>query len=96
MPKATLLYEDRQDLPDGGIVEMRIWKLPAPDPERPHGLKYRLFYGRRGRRLIGYDNERGKGDHRHIGSREFPYLFESVEKLIADFLADVAKLRGAA
>lgn len=96
MSKAILLFEDRQDLPDGSIVEMRIWKLPAPDAERPHGLKYSLFYGRDGVRLVGYDNERGKGDHRHIGRREFPYRFETAEKLIAAFLADVAKARGEA
>lgn len=93
MAKAMLLFEDRQDLTDGGIVEMRIWKLPAPNIERPHGLKYSLFYGRDGLRLVGYDNERGKGDHRHIGPREFPYQFETVEKLMADFLADVEKAR---
>lgn len=94
MSKARLLYSDRQDFPDGGIVEMKIWRLPAADAERRHGLKYRLFYGRRGARLVGYDNERGKGDHRHIGEHEYPYCFESVEKLVADFLADVAKARG--
>ena len=79
---------------DGGIVEMKIWKLPESDAERPHGLKYRLFYGHGGIRIVGYDNERGKGDHRHIGRRESAYEFESVEKLIADFLADVARYRG--
>lgn len=94
MSKATLLYSDRQDLPDGGIVEMKIWKLPQPDAERPHGLKYSLFYGLRGVRVVGYDNERGKGDHRHIGAREYSYRFTNVEKLVADFLADVAKQRG--
>ena len=87
-----LLFSDRQDFSDGGIVEMKIWKLPESDAERPHGLKYRLFYGHGGIRIVGYDNERGKGDHRHIGRSA--YEFESVEKLIADFLADVARYRG--
>lgn len=89
-----LLFSDRQDFSDGGIVEMKIWKLPESDAERPHGLKYRPFYGHGGIRIVGYDNERGKGDHRHIGRRESAYEFESVEKLIADFLADVARYRG--
>ena len=89
-----LLFSDRQDFSDGGIVEMKIWKLPESDAERPHGLQYRLFYGHGGIRIVGYDNERGKGDHRHIGRRESAYEFESVEKLIADFLADVARYRG--
>jgi Family of unknown function (DUF6516) len=57
-------------------------------------LKYRLFYGRPGERFVGYDNERGKGDHRHIEGRELRYRFVSVERLIADFLADVEQVRG--
>ncbi len=57
-------------------------------------MKYSLFYGVPGKRIVGYDNERGKGDHRHLGEREEPYLFESPEKLIVDFMADVAKARG--
>ena len=58
-----------------------------------HRLKYSLFYDRDGQRLVGYDNEAGKGDHRHLGDREEPYVFQSVEQLVADFEADVAKLR---
>jgi hypothetical protein len=45
-------------------------------------------------RLVGYDNERGKGDHRHAESREEPYIFTTPEALIATFLADVKILRG--
>ncbi|WP_371418458.1 peptidylprolyl isomerase [Methylocapsa sp. S129] len=40
-------------------------------------------------RQVGYDNERGKGDHRHLDGREFPYTFTSVEELVRDFLSDV-------
>lgn len=43
---------------------------------------------------IGYDNERGKGDHKHLGRSEHPYEFLGWEKLIDDFLADIAALRG--
>ena len=57
-------------------------------------MKYSLFYGVPGKRIVGYDNERGKGDHRHLGEKEEPYLFVSPEMLIADFLADVANARG--
>lgn len=72
---------------------MTIWRLPAASAERPHGLKYSLYYGRNGVRLVGYDNEQGKGDHRHYCDREERYAFTSVEQLIADFLSDVRKLR---
>ena len=87
--KATKLFHDKATLPDGSIVEMTIWQLATINPERPHGLKYSLYYGRADKRLVGYDNERGKGDHKHIGEREMRYRFVSVEQLVADFLADV-------
>ena len=91
MAKAVLLYRDKAVLPDGAIVEMTIWRLPAPDPGRSHGLKYSLFYGRTGERIVGYDNETGKGDHRHYREREEPYAFTDVETLVADFLADLRR-----
>jgi hypothetical protein len=50
--------------------------------------------GRPGVRLIGYDNERGKGNHRHIEGGEEPYAFTTPDALIQDFLADMRKLRG--
>lgn len=94
MSKATLHYRFKRTLPDGAVVEMVFWQLPVADPERPHGFKYRCFYGKNGVRLVGYDNERGKGDHRHLRSTERPYQFEGPEKLIADFLADIRRVRG--
>ncbi len=90
---AVRIYYDKQVLADGAIVEMVIWQLPRKLPGSPHGLKYRLFYGRPGKRLVGYDNESGKGDHRHLGGTEEPYTFTTPEQLIADFLADVRRLR---
>lgn len=92
--KAVLLLRDKYVYADGDIREMTLWRLPEPDPERLHGLKYSLFYGRDGERVIGYDNERGKGDHRHYRDREESYSFESVEQLIHDFQIDVENERG--
>ena len=57
------------------------------------GFKYSLFHGRAGQRLVCYDNEPGKGNHRHYGDREEPYGFISAEQLIADFLSDVRRVR---
>lgn len=88
--KAVRIFYDKALLPDGSIVEMVIWQLPSASPERPHGLKYRLFYGRDGQRIVGYDNERGKGDHKHIQEAELPYFFQSPAKLVADFMHDIA------
>jgi len=72
---------------------MVIWQLPEPTEDRPHGLKYRLVYVRDGERVVGYDNETGKGDHKHLDKRELPYRFENVEKLIDDFYADVRRCK---
>ena len=91
--KATLLFHDKYAYADGEIREMVLWRLPVADSERPHGLKYSLYYGKDGKRIIGYDNERGKGDHRHYGDNEEAYSFESVEKLVQDFQSDVEKER---
>ena len=48
-----------------------------------------------GKCVLRYDNEVGKGDHRHVGTQEMPYVFVSVDQLLDDFLADVAAWKGA-
>jgi hypothetical protein len=92
--KATLLFHQRIDYGDGAIVEMILWRVPAPVRASKHDLKYSLFYGRPGIREIGYDNERDKGDHRHFQGMEAPYAFSTVERLMDDFWSDVRALRG--
>ena len=79
---------------DGTVVEVKVWQVPNAVQGSMHRFKYSLFYGRRGERLVGYDNERGKGDHRHYGPIEEPYEFRSIRQLLADFETDVARLRG--
>jgi Family of unknown function (DUF6516) len=91
---ATPLVFLKRENADGTIIDIKIWQLPERTTERPHGLKYSLFFGRAGERIVGYDNETGKGDHRHYGSREEIYDFESMERLMKDFFADVAKESG--
>ena len=91
---AELLFKDKYVYGDGAIREMIIWRLPDSDAERHHGLKYRLYYGYPCQCLVRYDNERGKGDHRHYGEREETFQWVSVQQLIADFKADIEHLRG--
>lgn len=91
--KARQLYRYR-DSQGAVIVEMVIWQLPAPTRDRPHGLKYRLYCGHGGRCVVRYDNEAGKGEHRHYGRREEPYRFVSLDRLLADFRADCTRLTG--
>ena len=74
------------------IVERRVWVLPEATAERPHRLKYALFCGDAARCLVRYDNETGKGDHRHYGEYEEPYAFTTLETLLEDFQQDVIRL----
>ena len=77
-----LLFRDRYLFDDGAIMEMTIWQVSEPVAASTHRLKYSLFYGYPGKRVIGYDNERGKGDHKHFGDEELDYRFTSVEQLV--------------
>ena len=74
---------------DGAIVEVVVWELPESLPPSQHRYKYRLFYGTPTENRIRYDNERGKGDHRHVGDKEFEYFFRTVDDLLDDFERDV-------
>jgi hypothetical protein len=78
---------------DGSIVEIVIWELAEPLPPSTHRYKYRLYYGAAGVSRVRYDNEHGKGDHRHVGDMEYDYLFSSVEQLLEDFRSDVERWR---
>jgi hypothetical protein len=91
---AELLHRSRFVYADGSLREMVLWKIPRTT-HHPAGLKYRLYYGDTGGYcLVRYDNERGKGDHRHSIDHEEPYQFSNVDTLVADFLADIQRLRG--
>jgi hypothetical protein len=93
--KATLIYRSKLTLQSGLLIEAVIWNVPVPVPPTTHGYKYRLVAIRDGVRLAGYDNERGKGDHQHVGNKEITYTFTTVEQLLADFLRDVKELENA-
>lgn len=93
MTSAVLLSRSKTVLSDGAIVEIVIWKVPTPVPGSAHEYKYRLYYGKNGERIIGFDNERGKGDHCHIGGVEKPYQFANAEILLSDFRREIQKWR---
>ena len=93
MLKAVLIFEDREVLADASIMEMRIWRVPRPVPPSTHQYKYSLFFGYPGERVVGFDNERGKGDHKHIRSVESPYIFRGPRQLIEDFRAAIQAIR---
>ena len=58
-----------------------------------HGFKYRLALVVNGRCVLRYDNEAGKGDHRHVGENEIPYVFTTSQALLDDFWNDVDNWR---
>lgn len=91
---ARLIYREKYIYSDGSIREMVLWQLSPKTLDRPHGFKYRLYYGLEdGTCIVRYDNEAGKGDHKHIKEKEENYRFIDVETLIADFLEDIEKAR---
>jgi hypothetical protein len=94
MPSALLILHRKRVFDDEAVLELTLWRVPNPVRGSAHPFKYSLFYGRPGERTVLYDNEAGKGNHRHFGAREEPYSFVTPEQLIQDFLADVKALRG--
>jgi Family of unknown function (DUF6516) len=91
--KATLITRLKDVTPEGSVIELVVWRVPRPVPPSRHDYKYRAAYVVGGVRIVGFDNERGKGDHYHIGGRERAYTFVSVEQLIEDFIAAVDAAR---
>lgn len=91
--KARLLIRERLSFPDGDLADMVVWRVPEPVPTTTHGFKYRFAYVSGGKRVLGYDNERGKGDHRHTGDAEEPFEFTSVDELLERFATDIEKYR---
>jgi Family of unknown function (DUF6516) len=91
--KAELLLRERRVL-EAGFIEVIVWRLLEPLSGSNHSFKYRLAYVVDGECVLRYDNEAGKGDHRHMGTKQMPYVFVSVDQLLDDFLADVATWKG--
>jgi hypothetical protein len=71
--------------------ELVVWRVPVPLRGSVHHFKYRLALVADGICVLRYDNEAGKGDHRHFGPNEGPYVFSGVRALFQDFDRDVAR-----
>jgi hypothetical protein len=92
--QAELLLDERHVLNETAFAELVVWRVPAPVRGSAHRFRYRLALVVDGACVLRYDNEAGKGDHRHVGTKEMPYVFVSVDQLLDDFLADVATWKG--
>lgn len=89
---ATLVLHRRVVVRVDAFIELKINRVPTPVDGCEHPYKYGLALVVRRQCVLRYDNERGKGDHRHAGATQMPCVFSSVEQLIADFMADVRRL----
>jgi hypothetical protein len=84
--KARLLLREKRILGEDRFAEMVMWQLSAPSVGSPHSYKYRLAFVVDGVCVLRFDNEVGKGDHKHVGQVETPYLFTTAARLVDDFL----------
>jgi hypothetical protein len=85
--KAVPILRGRTRIDDRAFIETVIWRVPEPVPGSTHYFKYRLALVVDDVCVIRFDNETGKGDHRHVGDTEEPYVFTDPETLLADFRA---------
>ncbi|ABB33184.1 hypothetical protein Gmet_2969 [Geobacter metallireducens GS-15] len=90
---AKLLLNERHIISENAFVEMVVWRVPSPLPGSAHGFKYRLALVVDEQCVLRYDNEAGKGDHKHLGEEEMPYSFTSPQDLLDDFWRDVDNRR---
>ena len=89
--KAVQLVGTRIVYSESAFAELVLWRLPKPLEGSAHTFKYRLAFVVRGACVLRYDNEVGKGDHRHFGEKESAYAFTTPDQLIADFQKDIAR-----
>lgn len=90
---AELLLHERHALDADSFVELKVWCVPERVRGPSHSFKYALAYVVGGECVLRYDNEAGKGDHKHIGAAEVAYPFTTPAQLLVDFWADVDSWR---
>ena len=91
--RTDLLLHERRNIAEDRFVELVVWQVAQPVRASKHLFKYRLAFVVEGLCVLRYDNDAGKGDHRHVGAVESPYTFTTPEQLYADFMADVTNWR---
>lgn len=87
--KAVALLDERRIIAENAFVELVVWQVPSPVPGSRHAFKYRLALVVDGVCVLRYDNEAGKGDHKHLGREQRPYRFTTTDQLLEDFWNDV-------
>jgi len=90
-----LLLRERRVLSENSFAEIVIWELPRRLRGSPHRFKYRLAFVVDEACVVRFDNEAGKGDHKHIGDGQVAYAFVSLPQLLADFWDELDRWRKA-
>jgi hypothetical protein len=89
--RAILLVRTRIIYTEIAFAELVLWRVPEPVDGSSHPFKYRLAYVVSGVCVLRYDNEAGKGDHRHFDDDQSIYYFTTPDQLIVDFQRDIAR-----
>lgn len=87
--KAKNLLKTKRHLSETVFIDLKVWQVPSNVPGSQHIFKYSLALVSKDVCVLRYDNEAGKGDHKHIGSTELPYVFVGLDTLQKDFWKDV-------
>lgn len=96
MGRARQVLREKVIDEQGNITELALWAVPAKGRPTTERIRYRLAFVRRGERApaVLYDNHEPKGHHRHLEGVEESYTFHDVDRLLADFTADVRRVTG--
>ncbi len=86
---SRLILKERLILADDLFAELVVWEVDPPVRASPHSYKYRLALIKRGNCVLRYDNEAGKGDHRHGPEGETTLTFAGLESVLDAFFAEL-------
>jgi hypothetical protein len=89
--KARLLQRNKVLVGHDLWVQIVVWVVPVSVRGSAHEYKYSFALIDKDRCVLRYDNEAGKGDHKHIGEEEVPYVFWTMDRLQDDFWTDVER-----
>ncbi len=89
---AYRIVEERNELGPDEFVEFRVHEVPR-SAFFSEGIKYSMSYVRKGNCILRYDNERGKGHHKHFNGEESDTEFAEINTHMKKFLQEVAEIR---
>lgn len=93
MPSEIIMFERYEFPNENAFVRIKVWKVQPNVRASKHQYKYSLVYVVDGVCQLRYDNEAGKGDHKHVGDAEYPVTFSTLKDLLTQFRADVTAMR---